>query len=145
MIDKHEDVHRLVYRLAVESGAQVDFGVSVESVKPGNPKPSVTLSTGEVLTADIIIGADGPRSLVRPVVLDRDDDAKPSGFSVFGTTIPAEEMMKDPELAKLVQANEVRHWHSLLLQVLIDLQWPIMMGNNRSLCGKLSPARDNLR
>lgn len=67
----------------------------------------MTLSTGKVLEADIVIGADGPRSLVRPVVLGRPDDAVPSGFTIFGTTIPAEKMMKDPELAKLVQANEV--------------------------------------
>lgn len=105
--NQHEDVHRLVYRLAVESGAKVDFGVSVKSVTPGNPKPTVTLSTGEVLQADIVIGADGPRSFVRSVVLDRPDDPVPSGFTIFGTTISAEEMMKDPELAQLVQANEV--------------------------------------
>ncbi|EKM50084.1 uncharacterized protein PHACADRAFT_46976, partial [Phanerochaete carnosa HHB-10118-sp] len=118
LLMKHEDVHRLLYRLAIESGAKVDFGVSVASVAPGDPRPTVTLSTGKVLEADIVIGADGPRSLVRPVVLDRPDDAVPSGLTVFGTTIPAEKMMQDPKLAKLVQANE----------------WPIMMGTNRSLC-----------
>ncbi|GJE93239.1 FAD/NAD(P)-binding domain-containing protein [Phanerochaete sordida] len=118
LLMKHEDVHRLVYRLAVEAGAIVDFGVSVAEVAPGNPRPRVTLSTGEVLEADLVIGADGPRSIVRPVVLGRPDDAVPSGFTIFGTTIPAEEMQKDPELAKLVQANE----------------WPIMMGTHRSLC-----------
>lgn len=99
-----------MYRLAVDSGAKVDFGVTVVSVSRGDPKPTVKLSTGEVLTADIIIGADGPRSLVRSVVLRREDDAKPSGFTIFGTTIPATKMMEDPELAKLVQANEVKQF-----------------------------------
>lgn len=97
----------MVYRLAVSSGAQVDFGVSVESVNPGKPKPTVTLSSGEVLTADIVIGADGPTSLVRPVVIEREDDAVSTGFTVFGTTIPAAKMMEDPDLAPLVQADEV--------------------------------------
>ena len=82
--------------------------MSVAEVEPGDPRPRVTLASGTVLEADIVIGADGPRSIVRPVVLGRPDDAEPSGFTIFGTTIPAEEMMKDPELAKLVQANEVR-------------------------------------
>lgn len=90
----------------------------MDSVAPGDPKPSVTLSTGKVLTADIVIGADGPRSIVRPVVLDRNDDAEPSGITVFGGTIPAEEMLKDPELAKLVHANEVRFNHRSLVQSL---------------------------
>lgn len=98
----------MVYRLAVNSGAKVDFGVTVESVVPGDSKPTVKLSTGEILTADIVIGADGPTSIVRQVVLKEKDDPKPSGFTIFGTTVPATEMMKDPELAKLVQANEVR-------------------------------------
>lgn len=100
----------MVYQLATASGARVDFGVGVQSVAPGDPAPSVTLSTGEVLTADIVIGADGPASIVRPVVLDREDDAKPAGFTLLGATIPAEEMLKDPELAKFVQSNEVRRF-----------------------------------
>lgn len=108
----------MVYSLAVNSGAKVDFGVTVESVNPGNPKPTVKLSTGEILTADVVIGADGPRSIVRPVVLNREDDAKPSGFTIFGTTIPAAEMMEDPELAKLVQANEVKCSDALNLLML---------------------------
>lgn len=118
LLMKHEDIHRMVYRLAVNSGAKVEFGVPVESVSPGDSKPTVKLSTGEILTADIIIGADGATSIVRPVVVGEEDDPKPSGFTIFGTTIPAAAMMEDPELARLVQANE----------------WPIMMGTHRSLC-----------
>lgn len=99
---------RLLYKLAVSAGAKIDFGVQVASVKPGNPKPTVELLTGELLTADIVIGADGPRSIVRPIVTKRPDDAYPSGYTIFGGIIPAASMMKDPDLAKLVQANEVR-------------------------------------
>lgn len=46
--------------------------------------------------------------MVREVVLGYEDEPQPSGLSVFGSTIPGTEMMKDPELAKLLQANEVR-------------------------------------
>ena len=60
------------------------------------------------MTADIVIGADGPSSVVRRVVLEEEDDAKPSGLTVFGAVISAAEMAKDPELAALVQADEVR-------------------------------------
>lgn len=119
LLMKHEDVLKLLYNLATQSGATIDFGVIVEAVIPGNPNPTVKLSTGETLTADIVIGADGPRSMVRNVVLAQEDDAKPSGLTVFGATLPAAEMMKDPELAALLQADE----------------WPIMMGTGRSLCG----------
>ncbi|KAI0091577.1 hypothetical protein BDY19DRAFT_931199 [Irpex rosettiformis] len=115
---KHEDVHRLLYNLATSAGAQVTFGVSVTAVKSGTPKPSVTLSTGEVLTADVVIGADGPNSKIRKYINKDEEPAQPSGFTIFGGIVPTSEMMKDPELAKWAQADE----------------WPIFMGNNRSLC-----------
>ena len=128
----------MLYDQAIRSGAKVDFGITVEAVVPGDPNPTGKLSTGETLTADIVIGADGPRSIVRPVVLDQEDDVKPSGLTVFGATLPAAEMMKDPELAALVQADEVSTSAWLANPKLnpYTLQWPIMMGTGRSLCGE---------
>jgi salicylate hydroxylase len=98
----------LIYRLAVEAGAQVQFGATVEEVIPAEHKPSVRLASGEIIAADMIIGADGPRSLVRETVLGKRDDPKPTGITVFGGVVPASEMAKDPELEKLVKSEEVR-------------------------------------
>ncbi|KAI0766017.1 hypothetical protein BC629DRAFT_1596505 [Irpex lacteus] len=114
----HEDVHRLIYRLAVDAGAQVQFGATVEEINPEKPRPSVRLANGEVISADIIVGADGPRSLVRETVLGEEDEPRPTGITVFGGVAPASEMVKDPELKKLVEAEE----------------WPLIMGTNRSIC-----------
>ncbi|KAI0692644.1 FAD/NAD(P)-binding domain-containing protein [Cytidiella melzeri] len=104
----HEDVHRMVHRLAVASGAKVDFGATVVEVTPGEPRPSVTLASGEVITADIVIGADGPRSLVRKVVLGEEDDPRPEGVTVFGAVVPASYMLNDPELHHWITAQEVK-------------------------------------
>ena len=69
----------------------MNFGVTVESVEParetpletdtvGTPiagptlRPTVRLKTGEMLHADVIIGADGRRSIVRRVVNDEDEE-----------------------------------------------------------------------
>ncbi len=68
----------------------------------------MTLATGETLTADIVIGADGPTSMVRRMVLDREDDAEPGGFTVFGGSVSADEMKKYPELEKWATSEEVR-------------------------------------
>lgn len=83
------------------------FGVSVTEVQSGDPKPSVTLSTGEVLTTDVVVGADGPNSKIRKYVNEDEEPAEPSGFTIFGGIVSTEEMMKDPELAKWAQADEV--------------------------------------
>ncbi|KAI0346928.1 FAD/NAD(P)-binding domain-containing protein [Trametopsis cervina] len=114
----HEDVHRIVHKLAVSAGARVDFGADVTAVNPGTPKPSVTLASGEVITADIIIGADGPRSLVRELVLGEPDDPRPDGITVFGAVVPASYMAKDPVLNRMVKAKE----------------WPIAFGTYKSIC-----------
>ena len=98
-----------MHRLATQAGAQVDFGVTVQEVQPGDPRPQVILADGRTLTADIIIGADGPASIVRKTVLDvEDEEAEPSGYTAFGGIIPASQLMQDPELAQLLQSNEVR-------------------------------------
>jgi len=124
----HEDLHRLLYKLATSVGVRVDLNTSVVAIHQGTealPNPSATLSTGEVVTADFLIGADGPRSMVREVVLDRDDDAEPDFLTVYTTTIPGSKMKDDPELRRCLESDE----------------WPIWMGDYRSVCGH--PVRSN--
>lgn len=105
---QHEDVHRLLYDLAVSVGAEVIFNAQVTAVTPGEPKPSVTLASGEVYTADIVLGADGPNSLVRETVLADDiPEGAVSGYSVLGAIIPGDAMSKDSELAPWLAADEV--------------------------------------
>jgi salicylate hydroxylase len=48
---------RLLYEAAVKEGANVRFGCRVESVD--ERAPAVTLGSGEIVKADVIIGADG--------------------------------------------------------------------------------------
>ncbi|KAI0343347.1 FAD/NAD-P-binding domain-containing protein [Trametopsis cervina] len=115
---KHADVHQLLYDLAIAAGAEVTWGVSVTSVEAGDPKPSITLSTGEVLVADMVIGADGPNSKVRQIISEEDDDdAEPEGLTILSGIVPASEMLSDPELAKWVKSED----------------WAIFMGNGRGI------------
>ena len=119
---KHEDLHRLLYELATSLGVRVDFNRAVVAIEPGDdtsPSPKVTLSTGEVLTPDLLIGADGPRSVVRQAVLGRPDNAEPSELTVYTATIPGDKLKEDPELRQWLEAEE----------------WPIWMGTHRSVCG----------
>ena len=53
------------------------FACPVASINPGDgtpsAKPSVTLDNGKVIEGDIIIGADGIRSITRSVVTGEED------------------------------------------------------------------------
>ncbi|OSD05334.1 FAD/NAD-P-binding domain-containing protein [Trametes coccinea BRFM310] len=118
----HDDLIRMLYKLATEAGARVDFHTEVTAIQPGSdsiPNPSVTLANGDVLTADMVVGADGYRSLVREVVLEEEDMAKPGGMTLYTGVVPAEEMLKDPELRPYALSDE----------------WAIWMGPYRSVCG----------
>ena len=108
MIRQHEDVHRLLHRLATEAGAEIIFGANVASVTPGEPKPSITLDSGETYEGDIIIGADGPNSFVREAVLGDDNEAgNPSGYSIFGAVIPGDSLKSNALLEEWISNDEV--------------------------------------
>lgn len=50
----------------------------------GHGPPSVRLADGEILTADIVIGADGSRSIVRELLLNPEHDhGVESGYTVY--------------------------------------------------------------
>ena len=71
-------VHRadLVALLQAAVPGQITrLGARVATVRPEGPRPSVTLDGGAVLRADLVIGADGLHSVLRPVVLG--EQAKP--------------------------------------------------------------------
>lgn len=55
-----------MYELAISAGAVVQFSSDVIDIDPSTP--TVTLSTGEVLKPDVVIGADGYHSLCQKVI-----------------------------------------------------------------------------
>lgn len=117
LLAKHEDVHRLLYDLAVKAGAEIIFGAQVAGVTPSEEMPSITLANGETHRADVIIAADGPNSFIRGMILEGEESPRPEGHTIFGGIIPAADMQDDEEFKSLVGSPE----------------WPIFMGNNRSM------------
>ena len=53
------------------------FSTAVRTVAPDGPQPRVTLADGTALSADMILGADGLHSVLRPVI---QPDAPPEPF-----------------------------------------------------------------
>ncbi|KAF7289943.1 FAD-binding-3 domain-containing protein [Mycena indigotica] len=114
---RHKDLLKVLYDAALcahtrkstmnSSPVVVRFNAEVvDSDLSSNPhSPTVTLSSGEVLRADVIIGADGARGYFRKLMLaeeEEDTDADvPRGLAVYTTTIPKTLAMTDPLTAKL--------------------------------------------
>ena len=111
LLPQHDDIIRMIYKLAVEAGATVHFNTEVTSIHQGSdeiPNPSVTLVNGDVLTADVLIGADGYKSRVRDIVLEEEDNARPAGMTLYTGVVNSEDMLKDPELRPYALSDEVR-------------------------------------
>lgn len=76
-----------------------------------NPSiPSLTLQTGEVIHADLVIGADGVKSLARQYVIGKPDEPRPTGDAAYRAVIPTELLLADSQLKDLVNTPEMVGW-----------------------------------
>ncbi|KAJ7094215.1 hypothetical protein C8R44DRAFT_952015 [Mycena epipterygia] len=81
----------------------------VVSIDPHAVK--VILENGDMITGDLIIGADGIKSVVRETVVG--GPAKPpihTGDSAYRAIIPTAAMLADPDLTFLVENGEMVSW-----------------------------------
>lgn len=103
------DFHKLLYDLA-KPVATIRLSSTVVALDPSPTRPSVTLKNGEKVEGDIIIGADGVKSMIREIVLGKPTRATATGDAAYRVVIPTSEMMGDPELKALVDLPEMSGW-----------------------------------
>ena len=84
----------------------------VTAYTDSSPTPSLTLADGTTLSADLIVAADGIKSLARHLVLGARDDPVSSGYACFRAYFePSPEMRADPALnAFLGDQDSVNFW-----------------------------------
>jgi salicylate hydroxylase len=99
-----------LHRLLLENArkyATVHFDCPVSAVDASTP--SITLSSGEVIKTQLILGADGIHSRVRNVVVGTRDSPIPIGDESYRSLIPAELIAQDPDLKPLLHEG-VNNW-----------------------------------
>lgn len=77
--------------LASLPGPTTRLGARVQSVHAEGPRPSVTLEGGEVLSADLILGADGLHSILRPAILGTAPNPFFTGQVAWRALIPCDD------------------------------------------------------
>ncbi|KII92425.1 hypothetical protein PLICRDRAFT_134009 [Plicaturopsis crispa FD-325 SS-3] len=117
---QHGDLHTLLYNLAVDAGVEIKYDTPVDKVDPYTA--TAFSSNGSTYSGDVIIGADGHRSMVRNVVLGSQIPSDRYGKRVsFDATVRTDIMKQDPDLLALTESAE----------------WFVWMGNNASAYGHL--------
>jgi len=94
-------------------GVRVCLGATVRDVQPDAAvagRPSVTLTSGEVLHADLIVSADGVKSMLQKAVTVLDDKPTPMGDAAYRMVISTDLMLEDPALWPLVETPEMTVW-----------------------------------
>ena len=116
------DLHQILVDLALRdtdtdtdgdtdmAGVTLRLGARVVSVDPDADTPSLTLVSGEVVRGDLIVGADGVKSLTQRVVLGHANPAEPTGDAAYRAIIPSSLLAADPELRELVDVPEMTGW-----------------------------------
>lgn len=101
------DFHKLLYDLAAPN-MNLRLKATVVHVDPD--APSVTLSSGEVVHGDLVVGADGVKSYIQQVVLGRANPAQATGDAAYRAIIPSSVMAKDPDLKPFLDEPEMTAW-----------------------------------
>lgn len=110
------DYHEAFLAGVRDAGVVVHMGREVVAFGEGgggdddDGRPSVTLRDGEVVCADVIVGADGIKSRARELVLGFADAPKSSGYSCWRAYFPGEHLKEDPLCRDFVDHDCVNIW-----------------------------------
>lgn len=102
------DLHAALLEAATAAGVQIlrnkriiayDFSV-----------PSAATESGEVFTADLIVAADGIKSIARPLLTGYEDRPRDTGDVAYRILIPGPTLLADPVTASLITTPCVHMW-----------------------------------
>ncbi|KAK3320127.1 hypothetical protein B0T19DRAFT_479118 [Cercophora scortea] len=102
------EIHQILLRHALARGIDIRLGHNIINYFEDDDSAGVETSTGEKFTADLVLAAEGVRSRGRKLVLGFEDKPQPSGYAVFRTWYPSDELLKN-ELTKHLVANGDSH------------------------------------
>jgi len=88
----------------------VDIRINRRVVAMNPSIPTLTLQNGEIVYADLVIGADGVKSISRQYVIGEPDEPTPTGDAAYRAMIPTDLLLADPELKDLVETPEMITW-----------------------------------
>jgi salicylate hydroxylase len=102
------DYHRTLVEEAKRLGVNIQLNSAVKGIDFS--KPSVKLVGGLELEADLVIGADGLKSICREALLGHPDPPRLTGDLAYRILVKAEDMKKHPDLVELAENPAINYW-----------------------------------
>ncbi|GAB1317416.1 hypothetical protein MFIFM68171_07626 [Madurella fahalii] len=107
------EIHQVVLAHARARGIDVRLGCNAVRYFEADDHAGVEVEVEgggrEVLTADVVLAAEGVRSRGRKLVLGFEDRPQPSGYAVFRTWFPSDELRKNDKTRHLVENGDSHH------------------------------------
>ncbi|KAI0750055.1 FAD/NAD-P-binding domain-containing protein [Daedaleopsis nitida] len=103
MLMTHEQLHEILHDAAIKAGVQVKYKCPVTAVDPANHR--ISLASGETLSADVVVGADGEYGLCRRIVVGQEVRGTPTGLAMYDTIVNSKYLPKN--LAAVKKENGV--------------------------------------
>ena len=110
----HRTDYAILHRLThTAPGLRICLDAPVRTVQP-DPSvvggPNVTLACGEVLSADLVVGADDVKSKLQKAVTGLDDRPMPTGDAAYRAVVGTDLLFEDLELRPFVETPEMTAW-----------------------------------
>lgn len=102
------DLHSVLLEEAKRLGVSIRFNKRI--TRFNFSEPSVELSNGKRYDADVILGADGDKSICREVMLGHCLPSQDSGSHVFRISVKISEVVKYDDLVSLVEPPCITLW-----------------------------------
>ncbi|KAG8220927.1 hypothetical protein J3R82DRAFT_2431 [Butyriboletus roseoflavus] len=100
LVMQYQDLCQILLDAARNAGVHFEFQIALTSIQPDPKRPRAILSDGRTLTAHVIIGADGPQSVVRESINGPINQTL-EGHCAYVAAIPRDHLKDDPELYEL--------------------------------------------
>lgn len=104
-------LHEGLVTVARRAGAELVIDARVVDIDwTSSKKVSVTTARGQKYTFDLLVGADGVKSIVRRKILPHVKPAPPTGNCAYRAIVPYSKIRADPELKGLVEKLTMEVW-----------------------------------
>lgn len=102
------DYHRILVEEAQRAGVDIQLQSAVENID--FETPCIYIKDKSTFYADIVIGADGLKSVCRERLVGHPDPPHLTGDLAYRIVVRREDMLKHPELVEMAQNPAITYW-----------------------------------